>query len=123
MNVRNTRISAITLLTAAGLLAAGAAGAEPAQGRHRSNEQVEACIKEIGRHASYEDASRVVHWVAGLQQRTLAELEIRVETTVYPDEGDQPAREYSASCVAGPLGKIVEFRIDPAQPNSGASRR
>ena len=46
-----------------------------------------------------------------LEQRNLEELEMRIETAVFRDKEYIATHEYEASCVTGPLGKLVSFRI------------
>jgi hypothetical protein len=53
----------------------------------------------------------VVHWISELEQKNLEELEIRIETAVFRDKQDIATHNYEASCVTGPLGKLVSFRI------------
>ena len=92
--------------------------ASAAQSREqaRTRQQLEACLAEIGRHADYDAASKVVHWVASFEQKNLLELRIVVDTTVVLTAPDQ-TRDYRASCVTDTMGAIVDFRIDSTGPD------
>ena len=79
-----------------------------ASDEYRKNEQIQTCVSAIGERADYSDAERVVHKVTRLRQRNYAELEIRVDTSVY---GPEDVREYAASCVTHTLGDIVRLRV------------
>jgi hypothetical protein len=83
-----------------------------ANDEYRKNEQIETCVAAIGDRADYSGADRVVHTVTRLRQRNYAELEIRVDTSVY---GTEDVREYAASCVTHTLGDIVRLRVHPVQ--------
>ena len=72
---------------------------------------IRACIVEISKNADYAGASRVMHWVVGLKQRNVEELEVRIETYVYEDRDAEPVKEYTTSCVTGALGGLVRFRM------------
>ncbi len=79
-----------------------------AGGEYRQNEQIQTCVAAIGERADYTGADRVVHKVTRLRQRNYAELEIRVDTSVY---GPEDVREYAASCVTHTLGDVVRLRV------------
>jgi hypothetical protein len=83
-----------------------------ASDEYRKNEQIQTCVSAIGERADYSDANRVVHKVTRLRQRNYAELEIRVDTSVY---GPEDVREYAASCVTHTLGDIVRLRVHPVE--------
>jgi hypothetical protein len=87
------------------------AGATPSRDQLRSARQIEACLAEIGRHADYSNADKVVHWVASLEQKNLVELRVVVDTTVVLAATDR-TRVYRASCVTDTMGGIADFRID-----------
>lgn len=111
MNDRIKTISAITMLAILGLAVAPSADAGSVSAQRGTSLPIQACIAEISKNADYGNASRVVHWVASLDQKNLVELEIRIETSVYLND-DDVARAYTASCVTGALGDVVEFEID-----------
>jgi hypothetical protein len=75
---------------------------------YRKNEQIQTCVSAIGERADYSGADRVVHKITRLRQRNYAELEIRVDTSVY---GPGDVRDYAASCVTHTLGDIVRLRV------------
>jgi hypothetical protein len=83
-----------------------------AKDEYRKNEQIQTCVSAIGERADYSDADRVVHTVTRLRQRNYAELEIRVDTSVY---GPEDVREYAASCVTHTLGDIVRLRVNSVE--------
>jgi len=109
-----TRIKPVTSLTVLALfvltLSCDASVASD-RDRHAADGDIQTCITEVNKHADYIGALKVVHWIVDLEQRNPEELKIRVETSVYQDKLDDVAREYEASCVTGPLGKLVSFRI------------
>lgn len=80
---------------------------------------IRACIVEINKKADYTDASRVMHWVVGLKQKNTAELEVRIETSVYTGSDAEPVKEYQSSCVTGPLGSLVRFRMHAPRISAG----
>lgn len=80
---------------------------------------IRACIFEINKKADYTDASRVMHWVVGLKQKNIAELEVRIETSVYKDRDAEPVKEYKTSCVTGALGGLVRFRMSEPGLSAG----
>lgn len=116
MNDRFKAISSVTLLFLLGLSVCPDATASSVPAKRGTSEQIQTCVAEIAKHANYDNASRVVHWVAALDQRSLVEMEIRVETSVYLNSGDGVAREYTASCVTGTMGNLVKFHIDVLGP-------
>ncbi len=111
MSNRFKSISSLTILVLLGLSVVSIAEADTARSKRLTNEQIQVCVAEIGRHADYGNAARVVHQVVGLDQRNLEEMEIVVETSVFlKNEGDL-AREYRASCITGAVRDLVRFRI------------
>jgi hypothetical protein len=84
----------------------------------RTMKQVHSCVSEIAKHANYDDASRVTHWVDRLTQKNLAELDIRIETTVYAADGEPATRKYKTSCLIAGMGYLVDFRIDAIELGS-----
>ena len=89
------------------------ASAAPLHEDRRTSDQIEACVAEIGEHADYSDAARVVHVVSKLRQRNYEELEIKVDTSVFV--GGDRVETYVASCVTETRGDLVRFRISPAR--------
>ena len=112
MNDRIKIISSITMLVILGLAVVPNADAATVSAQRGTSLPIQACIAEIGRNVDYGNASRVVHWVASLDQKNLVELEIRIQTLVYLTSDDDVATEYTASCITGALGDVVKFEID-----------
>jgi hypothetical protein len=88
----------------------------------RAKGQIKACLTEIGRHADYTEAARVVHWVTSLEQKNPAELRIVVDTSVVLTAADR-TREYRTSCVTDSRSGVVDFRIDSTHADSENDNR
>jgi hypothetical protein len=114
--------ASLTLLVLLGLSVVSNANAVSDRKMRRTSEQIQTCVSEIGRHADYDNAVRVVHWVAAMEQRNLEGLEMKVETSVYLRSDGDVIREYRASCVTGTMGKIVKFRIEAVQSDTNEDR-
>ena len=110
MNIGSKSVLSISIAALLGLALTCNVNAAQTHGKARADRQIQACVAEIGRHANYDAASRVVHRVESLKQRNLAELQIGIETTVHLN-GDDTAREYRATCVTDTMGKLVKFRL------------
>ena len=80
-----------------------------------TEKQIQTCVEEIAKHADYDGALKVMHWVSQLDQRNPVELEIRVETSVYVSDAKDKARKYTVVCLTGTLGALVRFRIDAGE--------
>lgn len=80
------------------------------------------CVSEIGNHSNHSDASRFVHPAAKLDQENHVEMEIRINSSVYVEEGTAIAREHRTSSVTAGLGDVVEFLIDGATADSDTQR-
>jgi len=115
MNDRGKTFVSLSTLALLGITMTCDAYAGTNRSERRTMEQVRSCVSEIAKHANYNDASRAIHWVDKLTQKNLAELEIRIETTVYAADGELVSRTYRTSCVVAGLGKLVDFRIDPVE--------
>ena len=98
------------------------ASAETAWGQQRTDEQIQTCVAEIGKHANYNNASRVIHRVTELDQKNLIELVIRVETSVYGLDDAAVITEYSASCTTETMGDLVNFRINAVRSDERDDR-
>lgn len=118
MNKRIKTISSVTALVLLGLTVVPVANAGTVPATRGTAEPIQACVAEIRKHADYDNAFRVVHTVAALDQKNLIEMEIRIETSVYLNSDDGVARKYTASCVTGIMGDLVEFDIDERVVNS-----
>ena len=112
MNPRIKSVSSLSFLVLLGLSLACESQAAPERHKADTDQQMQACIKRIARHADYDDASRVVHRVTSLRQKNPIELEFRIETAVFVHNDDQLTRQYSASCVTAFAGKVIRFRIE-----------
>jgi len=112
MNDRTKTISAITIVAVLGFALMPDANAGSVSIERGTGEPIQSCVAEIGKHADYVKASRVVHRISALNQRNLIEMEITVETSVYLNSGDAAVRQYTASCVTDPMGALVKFHID-----------
>ena len=113
MNNRIKSITSLTIIALLGLSVVSEADADTSRFRQLTDAQIQVCVAEIGRHADYGNASRVVHEIVALEQRNLEEMEISVETSVYlQSDGDLP-REYRVSCVTGTRRDLVKFNIAP----------
>ena len=110
-------ISSLTILVLLGLSVVSDANADSARSMRITNEHIQACVAEIGRHADYDNAARIVHQVVGLDQKNLEEMEIKVETLVFLKSEGELAREYRVSCITGATHDLVRFRIAPLANN------
>ena len=115
-------VVSLTTLVVLGLTLTCTAQAEVTWGKQRTDEQIQTCVAEISKHASYTDATRVIHRVTELDQRNLIELEIRVETSVYGLDDSAAISEYSVSCITGYMGDLVKFRINDLERDVAGSR-
>jgi hypothetical protein len=114
MNLRTRTLTSLTTLAVFGLTVASVANAASSRDEHRADEQIQACVAEVGKHADYRNASRELRRVATLNQKNLIELEIRIETSVFSVTDDMLVREYAVSCVTDTMGDVVKFRINTA---------
>lgn len=113
MKTRSRSVVSLGVAAMFGIAFTCDASASPLHEDHRTSEQIRACVAEIGEHADYSRASRVVHIVSKLKQRNYEELEIRVDTSVFGDDDSVDA--YAASCVTETRGDLVRFRIRPVE--------
>jgi hypothetical protein len=115
MNDRGKTLLSLSTLALFGISMTCDAYAGTDRSERRTMEQVRSCVFEIAKHANYSDASRAIHWVDKLTQKNLAELEIRIETTIYAADGELVSRKYRTSCVVAGMRNLVDFRIDPVE--------
>jgi len=118
MNDRGKKLVSLSTLALLGITMTCDAYAGTNRSERRTIEQVRSCVSEIAKHADYKDVSRALHWVDKLTQKNLAELEIRIETTVYAADGELVSRKYRTSCVVTDMRDLVDFRIDPVELDS-----
>ena len=114
MNDRIKVSASLAILALLGLTVASDVNAAFGRDKDGADQQIQACVAEVGRHANYGDASRVLHRVSALNQRNLVELKIRIETSVFSKIDETIVREYAASCITDTMGDVVKFRIDAA---------
>ena len=118
MNDRGKTLVSLSTLALLGITMTCDAYAGTNRSERRTMERVRSCVSEIAKRADYNDASRAIHWVDKLTQKNLAELEIRIETTVYAADGELVSRKYRTSCVVAGMRNLVDFRIDPVELDS-----
>ena len=73
--------------------------------------EVKTCIAEVGDHANYEGATRVLHMVV-IKKRPVIGYVFTIDTSVYTKSDDTAVREYASYCVSRGDDKLVKFRID-----------
>jgi hypothetical protein len=105
-------LTSLTALALFGMTVTSDVNAAFGRDKDSADKQIQACVAEVGRHANYGDASRVLHRISSLNQRNLVELKIRIETSVFSKSEEAVVREFTASCVTDPMGDVVKFRID-----------
>ena len=96
-------------LAAFGLFASNAAIAEYVA-EETPTRSIEACVAEIGGHADYSDASRVLHKLETTGRRSLAHR-LTFTTKVFGD-GDELIREYATKCIVYGDDEPVYFEIE-----------
>jgi len=112
MNNRIKTISTATLLFLLGFAAVPDANAGFVPATRGTSDQIQTCVAEMRKHLDYGDAARVVHWISDIDQRNLVEMVIKIKTAVYSEVGDEMPATYTASCVTGTMGDLVDFRLD-----------
>ena len=80
------------------------------------DQEIRACIDELGQHANYSDASEVRHEVTVTKRRSFGHR-LDIETSVYSD-ADEAIRAYATRCIAYRDNK--PFRISVTGADSGA---
>jgi hypothetical protein len=98
------------------LLFAGQAVASN-QGGYEFDNEIEACVAEVGEHANYGDAVRVQHKIVKVK-RALLGYALTIDTAVYSESDDAAIRAYATYCVANGNNKPLRFRIRESE--SGA---
>ena len=114
MDYRIKTLTSLTALALFGLTVTSDVDAAFGRDKDGADQQIQACVAEVGRHANYGDAARVLHRVSSLNQRNLVELKIRIDTSVFSKTDEAVIREYTASCVTDTMGDVVKFHIDVA---------
>ena len=116
-NQAKTTLS-LSILALFGVTMTCDAYADSNRDERRTLKQVRSCVSEIAKHVDYNGASQATHWVDRLTQKNLAELEIRIETTVYAASSETANRKYRTTCVVAGAQSLIKFRINPIEPNS-----
>jgi len=111
MKLHKSHISTGLMLSLLATFVAGAPTAEAATRLASTEQDVQACVAEIGKRADYDSAARATHWIDNLQQKNLAELSIEIETVIYFGADTSSERRYKTSYVMDLSHKIVEFRM------------
>ncbi len=73
--------------------------------------EVKTCIAEVGDHANYDDANRVLHMVVKTKN-TFVGYVLTIDTSVFTNSDAIAVREYASYCVAKGDDKPVKFRIE-----------
>ncbi|RZV34179.1 MAG: hypothetical protein EX272_13285 [Chromatiales bacterium] len=116
MITRTKSIISLTTLSLFGLALACDASVASDRERRAAADDIRACVSEINRNIDYSSASRVEHWVVDLHQMSLAELKVRIDTTVYERGDGEILKELRSTCVTGALGDLIRFRMKEAAP-------
>ncbi len=115
-------VASFAMLVSLGLTLTCDAHAESDRAMKRTNSHIKACVVEISKQADYEDATKVVHLVDRLNQKSLVELEIGVTTSVYSEDEEVAVRTYRTACTTGHFADVVKLRVaktDTAQERKG----
>lgn len=110
MNISVNKILSFTVVLLLGASLFCDATAAESRDQARAARHIEACVAEIGRHADYEEAARVIHLVTSVEQRNADEVQIDIETSVTLNKQAE-IRAYRTSCLTDPLRRIVDFRF------------
>ena len=103
--------ASFAMLVSLGLTLTCDAHAESDRAMKRTDSHIKACVVEISKQANYADATRVVHLVDRLNQKSLVELEIGVTTSVYSDDDKVAVRTYRTECTTGHFADVVKLRV------------
>ncbi len=113
--------ASLAMLVSLGLTLTCDAHAETDRAVKRTDSHIKACVVEISKQANYADATKVVHVVDRLNQKSLVELDIGVTTTVYSDEEDVAVRTYRTACTTGHFADVIKVRV--AETDSAEERK
>lgn len=72
--------------------------------------EVRSCIAEIRNHVGYEDASHVRHDVVLVKPKLVGYV-MKIDTAIYTETAEGPAREYATYCVVNGNHKPLKFEI------------
>jgi len=101
---------ATTTLAALGLLFSTGVQADFLTPNEAPQSVIDYCVTQIGDHADYSEATRVRHEVETRQRRAVGH-ELRIDTRVFGDAGDELIREYATVCAVGNSQRPLTFRI------------
>jgi predicted nucleotidyltransferase len=113
--------ASFAMLVSLGLTLTCDAHAESDRAAKRTNSHIKACVTEISKEANYADATRVVHVVDRLNQKSLVELDIGVTTSVYSVDEDVAVRIYRTACTTGHFANVVKLHV--AKTGTSADRK
>ena len=113
--------ASFAMLVSLGLTLTCDAHAESDRAVKRTDSHIKACVTEISKEANYADATRVVHVVDRLNQKSLVELDIGVTTSVYSDDEDVAVRTYRTACTTGHFANVIKLRV--AKTDTTADRK
>lgn len=103
--------SKLAMITAIGLIALGAQSNAETVDEIKYDREVKSCVAEIRNHVSYADASRVRHDVLLVKPKLVGYV-MKIDTSIYTEAGDAPAREYATYCVVNGSHKPLKFEIN-----------
>jgi hypothetical protein len=72
--------------------------------------EVNSCVEAVGQHANYDDATRVMHAVTDVKERTVG-YKLTIETSLYNEGSESAIREYATSCVVNGNNAPLQFSI------------
>ncbi len=101
----------LTAAAAITLLAIGGPAAATDNGKLAYDSALKSCIAEVGDHANYDDANRVLHMVVKTKN-TFVGYVLTIDTSVFTNSDAIAVREYASYCVAKGDDKPVKFRIE-----------
>ena len=101
---------------AAFLLLSGQASAKQEQWTEIDAE-INSCVAAVAQQANYDDATRVMHAVVGVKERTVG-YKLTIETSLYNEGSESAIREYATSCVVN--GKNTPLQFSISEPNDDA---
>ena len=114
--------ASLAMLVSLGLTLTCDAHAESDRALKRTNSHIKACVVEISKQANYDDATKVVHLVDRLNQKSLVELEVGITTSVYSGDEDVAVRTYRTACTTDHFADVVKVRVaktDPTKERQG----
>ncbi len=101
----------LTAAAAITLLAIGGPAAATDNGKLAFDSEVKSCVAEVGNHANYNDAIRVLHTVVKVK-RTRIGYVFTIDTSAFTYSDEIAVREYASYCVARGEETPVKFKID-----------